>query len=60
VRAGAQRLAELGYVVLAPDLFWRTQPGLELRHDEAGVQAGRAAVAELDSATAVGDAIAAL
>jgi carboxymethylenebutenolidase len=60
VRAGAQRLAELGYVVLAPDLFWRTQPGLELRHDETGVQAGRAAVAELDSATAVGDAIAAL
>ena len=60
VRASSQRLAELGYVLLAPDLFWRTQPGLELRHDEAGIQAGRAAVAELDVATAVGDAIAAL
>ena len=60
VRAGAQRLAELGYVVLSPDLFWRTQPGLELRPDQAGVRAGREAVAELDFAAAVGDAIAAL
>jgi carboxymethylenebutenolidase len=60
VRDSAQRLAGLGYVVLAPDLFWRTQPGLELRHDEAGVQAGMAAAARLDVAVAVADAIAAL
>jgi carboxymethylenebutenolidase len=60
VRASARRLADVGYVVLAPDLFWRTQPGLELRHDEAGVEAGRAAVGKLDFAAAVGDAIAAL
>jgi carboxymethylenebutenolidase len=26
IRAVAQRLAELGYVVLAPDAFWRVQP----------------------------------
>lgn len=57
VRDRAQRLAELGYVVLAPDLFWRTQPGLELNHDDAGVEAGMAAAQKLDSATAVGDAI---
>ena len=60
VRDGAQRLAELGYVVLAPDLFWRTRPGLELAHDEAGMQAGMAAAGELDFEAAVGDAIAAL
>jgi carboxymethylenebutenolidase len=60
VRASARRLADMGYVVLAPDLFWRTQPGLELRPDQAGVRAGREAVAELDFAAAVGDAIAAL
>lgn len=60
VRANARRFADLGYVVLAPDLFWRTQPGLELSHDEAGMQAGRAAVAELDVPTAVADAVAAL
>ncbi|HEY0343357.1 MAG TPA: dienelactone hydrolase family protein [Solirubrobacteraceae bacterium] len=60
VRASARRLADMGYVVLAPDLFWRTQPGLELRPDQAGVRTGREAVAELDLAAAVGDAIAAL
>lgn len=60
VRDAAQRFAGLGYVALAPDLFWRTQPGLELAHDEAGVQAGMAAAAQLDGAAAVTDAIAAL
>jgi len=40
----ARRLAELGYVVLAPDLYWRTEPGLKLGHDElqrAFVAAGK-------------------
>ncbi|MGH2943529.1 MAG: dienelactone hydrolase family protein, partial [Solirubrobacteraceae bacterium] len=60
VRDAARRLAELGCVVLAPDLYWRTQPGLELNHDEAGVQAGMAAAQRLDVAAAVGDALAAL
>jgi carboxymethylenebutenolidase len=60
VRDCAQRLAELGYVVLAPDLFWRTQPGLELNHDEAGLQAGMDAMSKLDVPAAVADAVAAL
>jgi carboxymethylenebutenolidase len=60
VRDNAQRLAELGYVVLAPDLFWRTQPGLELDHDDAGLQAGFAAMQRLDVAQAAQDAVAAL
>jgi carboxymethylenebutenolidase len=60
VRDCAQRLAELGYVVLAPDLFWRTQPGLELNHDDAGLQAGMDATSKLDIPAAVADAIAAL
>jgi carboxymethylenebutenolidase len=60
VRDCAQRLAELGYVVLAPDLYWRTQPGLELNHDEAGLHAGMDAVSQLDVPAAVADAIAAL
>ena len=60
VRDCAQRLTEAGYVVLAPDLFWRTQPGLELAHDEEGLQKGMAAVGELDFEAAVGDCIATL
>ncbi len=60
VRDSAQRLAELGYVVLAPDLYWRTQPGLELDHDDAGLEAGMAAAQKLDVGVAVGDAVAAL
>ncbi len=60
VRDSARRLAEMGYVVLAPDLYWRTQPGLELAHDEAGVQAGIAASQQLDVALAVADALVAL
>jgi len=60
VRDSARRLAELGYVVLAPDLFWRTQPGLELAHDDAGLQAGLAAMQRLDVPAAARDAVAAL
>jgi carboxymethylenebutenolidase len=60
VRDAAQRLAELGYVVLAPDLYWRTQPGLELNHGDAGMEAGMAAFQKLDAEAAVTDALAAL
>ncbi|MEA2154519.1 MAG: carboxymethylenebutenolidase [Solirubrobacteraceae bacterium] len=60
VRGAAQRLADIGYVVLAPDLFWRTQPGLDLPNDDEGMKAGMAAAQQLDFAAATGDAIAAL
>jgi carboxymethylenebutenolidase len=60
IRDSARRLAELGYVALAPDLFWRTQPGLDLPNDDEGTKAGRAAAAQLDLPAAVGDTIAAL
>src|SRR3712207_7545721 len=35
VRAKATALAELGYVVLCPDVFWRVEPGFAASHDEA-------------------------
>src|SRR5579864_2693411 len=60
VRRAAERLAELGYVAMAPDLYRRTEPGLELEHDQAGLEAAMAAVSELNVPGAVEDAIVAL
>ena len=34
MRATADYFAEEGYVVLAPDLFWRLEPGIELGYSE--------------------------
>jgi carboxymethylenebutenolidase len=58
VRDAARRLAELGYVVLAPDIFWRTDPGLELGPDDLKRAFG--AIQKVDHELAVGDAIATL
>jgi carboxymethylenebutenolidase len=60
VRDAAQRLADAGYVVLAPDLFWRTQPGLDLPNDDAGMKLGMAAAQALDGDLALADTLAAL
>ncbi len=35
IRNVADRWAELGFVVLAPDLFWRIKPGIELGYEGA-------------------------
>ena len=37
IRAVAERLADAGYVVGAPDVFWRFAPGWQAGHDEAGL-----------------------
>ena len=60
IRAVAERLAAAGYVVGAPDVFWRFAPGWDAGHDEAGLNASFAAVQNLDFPMAVGDCTAAL
>jgi carboxymethylenebutenolidase len=63
VRQKAQALAELGYVVLCPDVFWRVERNVALPHDDAGLAqafsyAGR--FAAIDPAVTAGDLLAAL
>lgn len=43
VRNVTDRFAELGYVAIAPAIFDRAEPGIELGYDQAGIDAGLAA-----------------
>ena len=57
IKESAERLAGLGYVALAPDLYWRIEPGIALAHDEAGLGRAFAVVQKLDFELAVRDSI---
>jgi carboxymethylenebutenolidase len=59
IRAVAERLADAGYVVGAPDVFWRFAPGWEASHDEGGMAASFEQVGKLDREKAVSDCVAA-
>ena len=60
IRAVAERLATAGYVVGAPDVFWRFAPGWEAGHDEAGLTSSMQQAGNLDPGKAVGDCVAAV
>jgi carboxymethylenebutenolidase len=47
IRTLAEQYALDGFVVLAPDIFWRQSPRVELGYDEASRQQGRALAAAL-------------
>ena len=47
IHAVARRLAALGYVVAAPDVFWRLERNWHAGHDEAGLQASIGLVVEV-------------
>jgi len=54
MRNTAERLAEEGYVVLVPDMFWRIERRFE-RNDESGMADAFAIVQKFDLAAAVRD-----
>jgi carboxymethylenebutenolidase len=60
IRAVADDLAALGYVVAAPDLFWRLEPRYQAEHDEEGLRRSIAMASRFDAAQGVADAAAAL
>jgi carboxymethylenebutenolidase len=60
IKKAAERLAGLGYTVLAPDLYWRIAPGAAPAHDEDGLREAFGLVQRLDVPTAVADAVDAL
>jgi len=60
IKEAAERLAGLGYVALAPDLYWRIEPGIALDHTEEGLGRAFQTSQQLDPALAVKDSIDAL
>jgi carboxymethylenebutenolidase len=64
LKAKADDLAGLGYVVLCPDVFWRIEPGIALAHDESAMETAFGYVSrfatEVDDETKIADLGAAL
>ncbi|MEJ7583896.1 MAG: dienelactone hydrolase family protein [Acidimicrobiales bacterium] len=60
IKAVAARLARDGFVVAAPDLFWRLHPNWAPDHDEAGLGASFELVQKFDMASGVSDSLACL
>ena len=60
IRAVAERLADAGYVVGAPDVFWRFEKNWEADHSEAGLGASFGMAQQLDTPQAITDCSAAL
>ncbi len=48
IRARASTLAQMGYVVMAPDVFWRLEPNVEFGHSQGDLQKALALVGRFD------------
>jgi carboxymethylenebutenolidase len=55
LRDTAEWVADQGYLVAAPDLFWRMQPRVDLGHDKESVKAAFSYRERFDEGAAVGD-----
>lgn len=60
IRAVAEQYALAGYVVLAPDIFWRQTPHIELDYDAAGSARAFELYGQVDTARATADVAAAV
>ena len=60
IRAVADQYALDGYTVLAPDVFWRFEPGLQLGYDAAGFEKGVGFMRRADFSQLAGDLAVAL
>ncbi|MGH8982581.1 MAG: dienelactone hydrolase family protein [Acidimicrobiia bacterium] len=60
LRDVADQLGGLGYVVLAPDVFWRQERNVELEHDEAGMMRAGELLGTFDPALGASDMAGAL
>ncbi|MGP4027503.1 dienelactone hydrolase family protein [Actinomadura sp. 3N407] len=60
LEAVAEDLVALGYVVAAPDMFWRIEPDWAVVHNEEAVPAGMSMASRFDWEKGVEDAAAAL
>lgn len=62
IKSVCQRVAEMGYVAMAPDMFWRQEPGFTVEPSEGddGMQAAFAKMGGFDFDTIPGDLGAAL
>ena len=57
IKAVADQYAMDGYVVLAPDVFWRQEANVNLKYDEADTQKARQLMTNLDEPNAVADLV---
>ena len=60
IRAVADRVAAAGYLAVAPALFDRVRPGVELAYDDAGLKEGLDLMGHVDQAAAMKDVAAAV